>query len=278
MARAQRSRLTAHNENGILIRGHITACRLSPVASQSPIGSDASAPMARSSTRPASSRRRAAAPIMAALSVVRSSRGTNTGSPACWPRSTASARSRRLAETPPAIPTDATLNQRAAANVRSSSAPTTARWKLAQMSAISRSREHVGRGGRWLASVRLPPRVLLAPSHVAQDRRLQAAEAEVGLPFQGGRKRARHAAGRAGRAVVTRHARDGERHRAIVAARREPVDDRPAWIPEPEQFRHLVVGLPSRVVSGATDQVILARGRKVIEARVAARHHQDDGG
>ena len=47
---------------------------------------------------PARSRRSPAAAIIAALSVVSDSAGTNTGIPACSPRAIASARSRLLAE------------------------------------------------------------------------------------------------------------------------------------------------------------------------------------
>ena len=71
---------------------------------------------------PSRSRRRPAAAIIAALSVVSARLGTNTGMPARSPRAMASARSRLLADTPPAIPMLRAPNQPATSNVRSSSA------------------------------------------------------------------------------------------------------------------------------------------------------------
>ena len=64
--------------------------------------------------------------------------GQEHGQLALGAASTASARSRLLAETPPAIPTLRASNHSAAWNVRSRSVSTTTRWKLAQMSSISR--------------------------------------------------------------------------------------------------------------------------------------------
>ena len=93
------------------------------------------------------------------------------------PRASASARSRLLADTPPAIPTLRAPSQRAASNVRSSSASTTTRWKLAQMSATSdgRQRGARGTGGRGFPAGRRAG----ALADEAQHRGLQAAEAEV---------------------------------------------------------------------------------------------------
>ena len=69
---------------------------------------------------------------------------------------------------------------------------------------------------------------------------LEAAEAEIEIALQLRRI-----------AVGVRQPRGRQRHRAIVAALGEPIDDRPARIAEPEQLRHLVVRLARRIVSRA---------------------------
>src|SRR5262249_38094897 len=76
---------------------------------------------------PARKFRSPAAAIIAALSVDRRGLGTNVGISRRWPWSSRSARNRLLAETPPAMPTLAARNRRAAAKSRSIKAVTTTR-------------------------------------------------------------------------------------------------------------------------------------------------------
>src|SRR4051812_31612329 len=88
---------------------------------------------------PALSLRSPAAAIIAALSVESARLGRNVGISRCWPWCRRSARSRLFADTPPETPMLFARCRRAASNARSMSVVTTVRWKLAQMSAISRS-------------------------------------------------------------------------------------------------------------------------------------------
>src|SRR5215212_4590202 len=143
---------------------------------------------------PARRRRRPAAAIIAALSVDNIRLGTKVGTSRAAPRDSRSARSRLLAETPPAMPTLFASYRRAAAYSRSISAVTTTRWKLAATSAVLR---HVR----------------------AHDRRLQPAEAEVEIPLQLRRV-----------PIRVRQARCRQRNRAVVAGRCEAIDDRPARV------------------------------------------------
>jgi hypothetical protein len=88
-------------------------------------GSDAAALKSGVAMRPAASCRIPAAAIIAALSVDRCVLGKNTGSIARSARCRAAARSRELADTPPATPPAPALCHFAAANARSISVSTT---------------------------------------------------------------------------------------------------------------------------------------------------------
>ena len=128
---------------------------------------------------------------------------------------------------------------------------TTTRWKLAQMSSISLSLE------RHSAFRALP--------HVAQDGRLQAAEAEIQIPFHLRRI-----------PIGVSHARRWKRDRLVVAVARALVHDRPARVAQPEQLRDLVVGLPRRIIAGSSDALVVSRLCHDIQARVPARDNQRD--
>ncbi len=95
-------------------------------------------------------------------------------------------------------------------------------------------------------------------ARVAQEGRLQAAEGEIE------------------RAV--RHPRPRERHGLRVSLLREPVDDGPAGVAEPEQARRLVERLARGVVAGAGDQPVDPFHRAEVERGVPARDYEGEGG
>ncbi len=74
--------------------------------------------------------------------------------------------------------------------------------------------------------------------------------------------------------IRVRQPRRREVARPIVAVAREPIDHRPARIPEPEQLRHLVVRLSRRIVARAADQAVGAGLGDQIQAGVAAGHDE----
>ena len=178
----------------------------------------------------------------------------NTGISSAAPRRSASRRRRALADTPPAMPTERAPYQRAAANVRSTSVSTTRHWKLAAMSCISAS-------GRLFG-----PERRLARAHVSQHRGLEAGEAEVESAVTLGRVAV--GIGQPGARPANRRER---RPRG-----RQPIDDRPARIPEPQQLRHLVVRLARRIVTRAAEETVVAFARHQVEVGVTAGDHQHD--
>ena len=202
--------------------------------------------MRSSAVTPARNLRRPAAAIIAALSVDSASGGTNTGMPTF-------AAARFGVGAQPAVGRHAAGDadapraraSRAASNVRSSSASTTTRWKLAQMSAISWSGKRVDRPAVFSRTRRSTAvfRPLKLKSIGADRRRQQAWRRGCGRRVAIG---VRHAA-----ASATRYARS-------LPVARQPVDDRPAGIAEAEQLRHLVVRLARRIVARAAEQLVAA--------------------
>src|SRR6185369_3510711 len=65
-----------------------------------------------------------------------------------------------------------------------------------------------------------------------------------------------------------------QRDRAIVASRGEAVDDGTTRIPELQQFRDLVVGLSSRIVTRAAEQFVDTRLRDAVQAGMAPRYDE----
>ena len=66
-------------------------------------------------------------------------------------------------------------------------------------------------------------------------------------------------------------------HRGCVSVRRELIDDRSPWIPQPQQLCNLVERLPGRIIACAADIFItpdltLLLGK--VQVRVAAGNHQ----
>jgi hypothetical protein len=132
--------------------------------------------------------------------------------------------------------------RRAASNVRSTSAATTMRWKLAHTSAISCSDN-----GR------------LAAADVSQCRRFQPAEAEIQIALQAWRV-----------SIGVRQPRRRQCDRPVVPVTREAVDDRPPGITEAEKLRQLVVGFSCRIVARAAEQIVAPRMLDEIQARMSA--------
>ena len=197
-------------------------------------------------------RRRA---IIAALSVESARLGTNIGHLA--PRRRAlrqSARSRLLADTPPAMPTLC--------------APMPPR-RVEQPIEQRRRRR---RAGSWRRCRRSPapdsgrpPCVPLA--HVAQHRGLQAAEAEIEIAL---------AARGALRSACVRRVVGSATARSLPLSR-QPIDDRPARIAEAEQLRDLVVRLARRIVARAARAAGTCPGVvDEIQAGVAAGDDEHD--
>ena len=165
------------------------------------------------------------------------------------------------------MPTLRAPSQRAASNVRSSSASTTTRWKLAQMSATSLRVRHMR-----------PPPARLAPSlaHEPQHGGLQAAEAEVHAPRD---VRRQQSGARSPRCVAIGVRQPGHRKakaRSLPSRASRSMTGPPGY-PRPEQLRHLVVRLPRRIVARPADQLIRARLGDEIQARVPARDDEDRG-
>ena len=170
------------------------------------------------------------------------------------------------------MPTLRAPSQRAASNVRSSSASTTTRWKLAQMSATSCG---VRRGERRVVGRCRPAARRSARARAADTAVFSPREAEIHPPRDVGGSMPAGAVGCGAlrSACVSRARREIER--AVVPLRATRSIDRPARIPEPEQLRHLVVRLPRRIVARAADRADSAPGfGHEIQAGVPARHDQ----
>ena len=108
-------------------------------------------------------------------------------------------------------------------------------------------------------------------------RRLEATEAEVGTPFQHLLEALGEVGLRPFRPIVVSELGHREGNRLRIAETRAPVDERPTRIPESHQLGYLVVRLPRRIVARPPDESIHARSGQVIQARVPARDHEDDG-
>ncbi len=78
-------------------------------------------------------------------------------------------------------------------------------------------------------------------------------------------------------AIPVREFRARQIDRVVTAALRAPIDHGPAGIAETQQSRHLVVGLPRRVVARPAHQLIPAGLFDQVKARVTAGDHQDNG-
>jgi hypothetical protein len=101
------------------------------------------------------------------------------------------------------------------------------------------------------------PEGLASGGHMAQDRRLQPAEAEV-TPA----RNVRRVAIGVGQPCL------GKIDSAIVAFGGQTVDHRPAGITEAKQLRDLVVGFAGRVIAGSPDQLKRTGRSYQIQARV----------
>src|SRR5207244_11314004 len=100
---------------------------------------------------------------------------------------------------------------------------------------------------------------------VAGEGGFQSAEAEIEVAVE-----IRRVA--IGMRQPSRRQRDG----AIVAALRESIDDRSAWIPEAEELRDLVVRLSRRIIASPAEKLVMSRLLDEIKARMSAGHNQHD--
>ena len=110
-----------------------------------------------------------------------------------------------------------------------------------------------------------PDSCVVGALHVPQHRGLQPAEAEIQIALQLGRI-----------AIGVRQPRRRQRNRAIVAGLRQPIDDRTAGIPEPQQLGDLVVRFSRRIVARPAEQLVMPGPIDEIQARMPARHDQHD--
>ena len=183
---------------------------------------------------PARNLRRPAAAIIAALSVESCRLGTNVGISRASPCSFSSARSRLLADTPPATPM---LLRLIAARRRR-----TAR-------SIERGHDDALEAGADVGDLRRSDSGRLARADVAQHRGLQAAEAEIEIALELAARCGRRASG----------ASSAARSRGRCRSRASRSIDRAARIAETEQLRHLVVRLAGRIVSRPAEQLVATR-------------------
>ena len=65
-------------------------------------------------------------------------------------------------------------------------------------------------------------------------------------------------------------------HRAIVALRRQPIDDRPAGVSQMQELADLVIRLPRRVISSTSEPFVRTGRCEAIEARMSARDDEHD--
>ena len=175
-----------------------------------------------------------AAAIIAALSVHIARLGRKPRTPSAAHAPSSSSRSSEFAATPPPSTMPSRRPSAAARRALATSTSTTAVWNDAATSADV----DVG---------------MLAD--VVDDRRLQAAEAEV--------------------EPVVEH-RPREADRLGIAVQRGVVDRRPAGIAEVEEPRHLVERLAGGVVDRLAEQPVVAVPAHLDQHRVAARHQQHD--
>ena len=126
-------------------------------------------------------------------------------------------------------------NRRAASNVRSISALTTTRWKLAQISAISASESVSGRPASALVTCR--------STAVFRPLKLKSRS-----PLRCGAFRSACVSRVVGSAIAR-----------SLPLRGQPVDDRPAGIAEAEQLGDLVVRLARRIVARPADELVAGR-------------------
>ena len=217
-------------------------------------GSDASALRSERRVMPARNLRRPAAAIIAALSVDSCRLGTNVGH-------LARLAARLQLRAQPAV-------GRHAAGDADARAPDTAAPRRTSRS-ISAVDDDALKAGADVGDLALGQRrasVAAALAHVAQHRRLQAAEAEVEIALAARARCGRHASA----ASSAARPRDRCRSRASRSI------DRPARIAEAEQLRHLVVRLARRIVARAAEQLVAPGPLDEIQAGVAAGHDQHD--
>ena len=190
--------------------------------------------------------RRPAAAIIAALSVDSASGGMNTGMPD-------SLAARLGVGAQPAV------GRHAAGDADAPRAEPPRRLERAIEQRLHdhalEARRNVGDLRRAAKRRRRPPAAPSSRADVPQHRGLQAAETEIDAALD----RRRQQTGRAVGAGALRSAcvmRGTGNVRAVVSLPRDPIDDRPAGIAEPEQLGHLVVRLARRVVPRAADQLV----------------------